>query len=84
MGIEAMAGGLPLRRRIGDQLQCMELAQDLLVHALRAARRVNVFDADQPGALVGAGIQPGGERCYQRAGMQRAGGRGGKTAGISA
>jgi hypothetical protein len=55
-----------------------QLLQDVLVGAGLAARWVDVFDAHQPGAAMGAGIQPAGQGGDQRARVQRAGGEGAK------
>jgi hypothetical protein len=78
------AGGLPQRRRVGHQAQRGQLAQDHLAPAGQAARGVDVLNAHQPAAALGAGVQPAGQRGHRAAGMQRAGGRRGKAAGAGA
>ena len=46
--------------------------------------RVDVLDAQQPGAVVRACIQVAGQGCHHRAGMQRPAGRGGEAAHVGA
>ena len=53
-----------------------QLLQDALIGARHTAGRVHIFDAHQPVACVGAGVQPAGQRRHQRACMQKAGRRG--------
>ena len=50
-----------------------QLLQDELVRTSLAARRVDVFDAHQPLAVMGSRIQPTRQCCYQRAGVQWSG-----------
>ena len=82
LGIERFAGRLPLRRCVGQQAAAAELLQDQTVGAGRAARLVDVLDADQPSPAMGSRIQPTGQGGHQRARMQRAGGRGGEATDI--
>ena len=46
--------------------------------------RINVLDAQQPGAVVRACIQVTGQGGHHRAGMQRPAGRGGEAAHVGA
>ena len=47
------------------------------------ARKVEVFNADQPVALMLTSVQIASDRCDKRAEMQRTGGRGSEAAAIS-
>jgi hypothetical protein len=58
--VEVATAGLPDGRLVRHEAQRRELAEDDLVHARRAARAVDVLDAHQPLAAVGAGVQPAG------------------------
>ena len=68
---------------IGVQTAIGQLPQDGLVGAGLAPRCVHVFDAHQPLAAMGARIQPAGQRGHERAGVQRAGGRGREAADVA-
>lgn len=70
-------------RRIAGHPAGGELLQDELVCARHAAWCVNVFDANQPLPTVGACIKPTGQRSNERARMQRARGRGGKSTDVA-
>ena len=70
---------LPDRRRVRQQTACGQLFKNGLVGAQNAARRVNVFNSDQPLAFVRTGVKPAGERRDQRTSMQRTGWRGGES-----
>ena len=72
------------RRLVGTQAAARELREDRLGRAGDVARRVEVFDAHQPAAAVGARVEPRGERGDQRAGVQRAGRRGREAADVGA
>jgi hypothetical protein len=56
--------------------QLVENGKDRFGGALLHTRGINIFDAQQPATLVGAGIEVTGERGNQRSGVKRAGGRG--------
>ena len=75
VGIVCVALGLPDWRFVRGQAALSELLQDDLVGPCHAAWRVNVFDAHQPGAVVGTCVQPAGQGRDQRACMQGACGR---------
>ena len=83
-GVERAPAGLPCRFFIRQQLAGGQLAQDGLPCAGNAARRVHIFNAHQPAALVRARVQPAGQGRHQRACMQQAGGRGGEAACVGA
>ena len=59
-----MALRLPYHGEIGVQATGGQLAQDFLVGARLAAWRIDVFDANQPAALVSACIQPAVEELF--------------------
>lgn len=80
--VQRATPALPHGRLIGCEPAGGQLSKDELVCAGHATGCVNVFDAHEPGAAMGAGIQPTGERGHQRAGVQRTGGRGGKAASV--
>ena len=65
---------LPPHGLIADHAASGQLRQDALAHARFAAHGVDVFDAHQPRAVVGAGIEPTRQRRHQRARVQWAGG----------
>ena len=73
---------LPDGRAIGMQATVGQLFQNPPVRADRTAGRVDVFNANQPLASVGFRIEPTGQRRHQRACMQGAGGRRGKSASV--
>jgi hypothetical protein len=58
-------------------------AQDVVRGAGQAARRIEIFHAQQPAAAVMLGVEVAAQRGDQRAEMQRAGGGGGEAAAIA-
>lgn len=63
--VEMVAMALPYRGFIGEQAASGQLLQDEVVCARNATRCVDVFNAHQPLATVGAGVQPTGQRSHQ-------------------
>lgn len=80
--IQRAAPRLVRRRLVREQPTGSELFKKGLVGASNAARRVDIFNADEPTASVRTGIEPAGQRGNQRARMQRTGRRGRKSASI--
>src|SRR5206468_12154625 len=81
--VEGAALRLVQRWLVWQQAAGDQLLQYGLVDTRNAARRVHVLDAHQPAPTVCTRIQPAGQRGDQRAGMERAGGRGGKSTSIA-
>ncbi len=50
------------RRLVGDQAAGSQLFKNGLLCTWNTARRVDVFNADQPTAVMRTGIEPAGER----------------------
>ncbi|KAF1858364.1 hypothetical protein Lal_00014870 [Lupinus albus] len=82
--VQMLAAALPHDLAVGRHAQALQQVEDLFGGAGHAAAFVDVFDAHQPGALVGARIEIAGQRGDERPGMQRARGRGCEAADIAA
>ena len=75
---------LPQRRRVGLEAERGQLVHDQPFDAGHRARAVDILEAQQPAAAVRARVEPAGQRGHQRAGVQRAAGRGCEAADIAA
>ncbi len=78
----ATSGRLVQRWCIGTEPAGLQLRQDGLCCTCHATRRVDIFNANQPPALVGTRIQPARQCRDQRPGMQRPRGGGRKTTDV--
>ena len=67
---------------VPGQAESFERATDRICRARPVARRVEVFDAQQPFATRGAGVEPACQCRHQRAEVERAGGRRCKTPSV--
>ena len=76
------AGGLPQHRLVAVQAMRGQLLQLLLPPLGFATGAIHIFYTNQPRAIMGAGIQPAGQRRRQRTRVQRACRRGGKAATV--
>ena len=82
--VQVLAAALPDDFAVGRHAQARQQVEDLLGGAGDAAAFVDVFDADQPRAPMGARVEIAGQRGHERAGVQRARGRRGEAADIAA
>jgi hypothetical protein len=82
--VQMLAAALPHDLAVGIHAQPVQQVEDLPGGAGHAAALVDVFDADQPGAAVGARIEIAGHRRDQRPGVQRARGRWSEAADVAA
>jgi hypothetical protein len=80
--VEKQAGGLVADLPVPEQVQGLKGAQNIAGAAGDDTGGVEVFNPYQPAAAMMAGIDEAADRGQNRTGMQPAGRRGGKAAGI--
>lgn len=82
VAIEVFAAALEDDLFVGVEAEAGEGAEDGGGPLGAAAGLVDIFEADEPGAGVGAGVEPGGDGGDEGSHVQRPGGRGRESAAI--
>lgn len=82
VSVEVFATALIDDLFVGGEAVAIEGAEDGGGPLGAAARLVNVLNADEPGAAVGTGVEPGGYCGDERAHVERPGGGGRETASV--
>ena len=82
--IGVVAGALPHHRFVGGESEAGKNAQDVFGRARNVARRIHVFDAHEPDAVVGAGVEPASHCRHQASPVQASRRGGGESSSIAA